>query len=73
MEYIFLTVIVLAILLCACFLVKKDRLALSENDTNPYDVERMRREMLASATDDEELAYLKELDAIDLHRRHLIC
>ena len=33
----------------------------------------MRRRMLASAADPEELAYLKELDQLELHRRHLIC
>jgi len=33
----------------------------------------MRRRMLASAADPEELAHLKELDQLELHRRHLIC
>ncbi len=40
---------------------------------NPYDIQRLRRELLASAQSDEELGYLKELDALDLCRRHLIC
>ena len=41
--------------------------------TNPYDTKRLRRELLASAKDEQELEYLKELDALDLYRRHLIC
>ena len=40
---------------------------------NPYDTQRLRRELLASARNDEELEYLRELDTLDLHRRHLIC
>ena len=40
---------------------------------NPYDVERMRKELLASAESEEELEYLQELDALDLHRKHLVC
>lgn len=41
--------------------------------TNPYDTRRLRRELLASARNEQELEYLKELDALDLYRRHLIC
>ncbi|MGI9379998.1 MAG: hypothetical protein ACR2OW_10130 [Methyloligellaceae bacterium] len=40
---------------------------------NPYDVERMRKDLLASAENDQELEYLQELDALDLHRKHLVC
>ena len=41
--------------------------------TNPYDTQGLRRELLASARNEQEREYLKELDALDLYRRHLIC
>jgi len=47
--------------------------ALTSNARSPLDVEQKRREMLASARSPEELAYLKELDRLELHRRHLVC
>lgn len=40
---------------------------------NPYDVERLRADMLDTARSPEELDYLRELDALELHRRHLVC
>jgi hypothetical protein len=38
-----------------------------------YDVERLRRQMIDDAETEEERAYLKEMDRLELHRRHLVC
>lgn len=68
---IFLAAVAAAAIFAAAFILKRG--GAHAIPKSPYDTERLRREMIASAVSEEERDYLRELDALELHRRHLVC
>lgn len=71
MDLAFLSIVGLSVVLgtaAMIFLPKESR-----STESPFDVEKLRQEMIAQAETEEERKFLTEMDQLDLHRRHLIC